>query len=136
MAYHGERSTLTFGSAISKLLSIDHSGDKKATIDTTCFDSVTGGDKEFRVSALNEGGEVTAKVLADATAHSGLKTTYDAGTLQDLVVALKDGDGTAANTMTWTWSDSALTGIKLGGVSIDGNAEIDLTFKCGPLAIS
>lgn len=118
----GELTTVSYGSAVGDLLSVDFSGLKRGTVDCTVLGDTTVA---VRMSALKDPGNVTLKAQYDATSHEFLVTALENGTSAVLSITLSDDSG---QTVVWSCSEAYVSSIKLGNMTKDANVELDVEF--------
>lgn len=120
--YAGEKVQLSVGSAVAQVVSISGPTESRETIDITTLDSTS---REFRVSGLRDGGEVSFDVYFDPTSHNSLHDMINDTTASSCSITV-NADGSAAGTISF---DAFVTGFELSGEEIDGNVTASVTMK-------
>jgi ABC-type taurine transport system substrate-binding protein len=120
----GELTTLTIGSAVGQLLSIDTVGSQKAKVSTTALGDTV---KNNRLSSMEDVKDTKVQVEYSPTAHSTLMGWLDSTTPTETVVIalLQAGSSTAA--ATFTNSAAYCTEWAVSGIKEDGNVLLDIT---------
>jgi hypothetical protein len=122
----GELSTLTIGSAVGQLLSIDSISEKKAKVSTVALGDTV---KTNRLSTMADVGDTKFSVTYDPANHATLQGWLDAtgtGVTQTVVIAMSTVGATTA-TATYTNAAGYCTDWSIAGIKEDGNITLDIT---------